>query len=123
MRKVADVGLDEVTENDTFPFFVSMVTGADEPFIFVPESPLTSAIVRVSLTGAVVLLQSDRSTEMVDELLTCVVLGETYTCELSTVGVPAQEDAEDVSVVTGSDVTTGNGVSVTIGYGVGVGNV
>ena len=76
-RKVAVVALGEVTENDTFPFCVSMVTGADEPFIFVPESPLTSATVRVSVTGAIVLLQSDSSTEMVDVLLTCVVFGET----------------------------------------------
>jgi hypothetical protein len=111
MRKVAVVALDEFTENDTFPFCVSIVTGADEPFIFVPESPLTSAIVRVSLTGAMVLLQSDNSTEMVAALLTCVVPGETYTCELSTVGVPAQEGAEEIFVVVViCGVTTGNGV-------------
>jgi hypothetical protein len=77
IRKVAVVALGDVTENDTFPFFVSIVTGAADPFILVAESPLTRATVRVSLTGAMVLLQSDSSTEMVVLLFTCVVLGET----------------------------------------------
>ena len=94
IRNVAVVATDDVTENETFPFFVSIVTGNDAPFIFVPESPLTSSILRLSLTGEAVLLHPMSSTEMVAAFPTCTVLGETYTCEFSAVGALAQEDVE-----------------------------
>lgn len=120
MRNVAVVAFDELTVNDSFPFCVSSVTGAEAPFIFVLASPLASSIFSASLTGAIELLQSLRSTVMVEELPTDVELGEMYTCELSTVGVPVQEVVADAT--TGIVVATvGSGAMVTRGYGVGVG--
>ena len=77
MVNVAVVAFCELTENVALPFWVWMVTGEEEPLILVPESPLERVMMRESLTGATLLLQSRRSTVIVAEDPTDVVLGET----------------------------------------------
>ena len=120
ITNVSVVAFWEFTVNDALPPCALMVTGGEEPLILALESLFDNEIVRLS-SLAKLLLQSRNSTETVTALFTRVVLEERYTCELSAVGLPAQEEVEDeVFVVVDWGIMVGRGTRVMAGNGVGI---